>query len=85
MGARSFLFGPRRQCKNMTRAKRRYAAALYISMMIITIVLGCLRGPGLIILLCVFLQWCALIWYLASYIPYGQKMLTKVLGSATGF
>lgn len=33
----------------------------------------------------VFCQWCALIWYMASYIPYGQKMITKVLGKAIDF
>ena len=30
------------------------------------------------------LQWCALVWYIASYIPYGQKIITKVLGLTVG-
>ncbi len=30
-------------------------------------------------------QWCAALWYVASYIPYGQKMITSVLGRAVNF
>ena len=30
-------------------------------------------------------QWCALIWYIASYIPYGQKIITKILGRIADF
>ena len=29
-------------------------------------------------------QWCALVWYIASYIPFGQKIITKILGRAIG-
>ena len=25
---------------------------------------------------------CALVWYIASYIPYGRKMLSKLMGKA---
>lgn len=30
-------------------------------------------------------EWCALVWYVASYIPYGQKMIKMVVGKATEF
>lgn len=73
----------------MTRAKRRWAAGIYLSSMLLTIIvaftMGNRSGSSILILLCVFVQWCALIWYIASYIPFGQKMLTKLLGSATNF
>jgi len=83
-----FLFGPRRQLRNMTRAKRRIAVAVYVGTMLLTLVVAFTvkgTGAGMLILICVFCQWCALIWYMASYIPYGQKMITKVLGKAIDF
>ena len=80
-----FLMGPRRQIRNMTRARRRWAAGIYLGSMILTLVVAFNvegSGAGLLILGCVFVQWCALIWYLASYIPFGQKIIKKVIGSA---
>jgi hypothetical protein len=76
-----FLMGPKRQCRNMMKARRRWAAGIYLTMMIVTIILALNDGPGLVVLLCVFLQWCAMVWYVASYIPFGQRMITRVLGS----
>ena len=37
------------------------------------------RGAG------VFIQWCALIWYIASFIPYGQTMIKKFFKSVGNF
>ena len=79
--------GPKRQCKNMTKARRRWAAGIYLIMMILTIVvaLSCKgKGCGLLIVVMVFCQWCAAIWYIASYIPFGQRIITRMLGTAAG-
>ena len=70
--------------KNMSKAKRRWAAGIYVFMMIVTIVAAILGCPGILLLLFVFLQWCALIWYIASYIPYGQRILKSVLSKTLG-
>ena len=51
-----FLLGPRRQLRNMTKARRRIAAGVYFLMMIITFVGGFLRWSGLILLALVFCQ-----------------------------
>ena len=51
-----FLLGPRRQLRNMTKARRRVAAGVYLLMMIITLVGGFLRWSGLILLALVFCQ-----------------------------
>ena len=69
----------------MTKANRRIAAAIYISAIIVTLIGGFMGWAAPILLLLVFCQWCALIWYLASYIPYGQKMITRCLGSMANF
>jgi hypothetical protein len=78
-----FLMGPKRQFRNMTRARRRWAAGVYLGSMILTLIVAFTMNPkaggtSLLILACVFVQWCALIWYIASYIPFGQKIITKV-------
>ena len=52
----SFLLGFKKQFKNMTRARRRIAAGIYVGMMVVTIVGGFLRWPGPILILCVFIQ-----------------------------
>lgn len=80
-----FLFGPKRQCRNMTRARRRVAAGIYLGAMLLTLIGGFMRWPFIILIFLVFVQWCAMIWYIASYIPYGQKMITSCLGRLVDF
>jgi len=81
-----FLFGPMRQLRNMGRAKRRVAVAIYLGAMLLTLVLAfCLPKVGPLILISVFAQWCALVWYIASYIPFGQKIISKTFKRVTEF
>ena len=79
-----FLLTPKRQFKNMSKPVRRWAAAIYLGMMILTVIGAFAGWPGGILMLLVFCQWCALIWYIASYIPYGQRILKNVIRSTTG-
>jgi hypothetical protein len=37
--------------------------------------LGILRGSGLLVLVAMLLQVCALVYYVASYIPHAQKLV----------
>lgn len=83
-----FIMGPKRQARRMAAAKRKIATGIYLSMMVITVVVAfTVKGGGskVLILMCVFLQWCALIWYVASYIPFGQKLITKFFKSVSSF
>ena len=81
----SFLLGPKRQFRNMTRARRRVATGIYFSMMLLTLALAFAGADSLLILICVFCQWCALVWYIASYIPFGQKLIKKFFSKVTDF
>jgi len=74
-----FLIGPKRQCRQMFQAKRAQATAAYIVMMVATVFCACAGGPKPLVFIFIFMQWCALAWYIASYIPYGRTMLKKVL------
>ena len=92
-----FLFGPRRQLRVMRKAKRRIAVGVYLGLMVLTLtVAGICIGvqnsggfiPALIrpiFLVLIFAQWCALIWYIASFIPYGQTMIKKFFKSVGNF
>uniref|UniRef100_A0A7S3U763 Vesicle transport protein n=1 Tax=Strombidinopsis acuminata TaxID=141414 RepID=A0A7S3U763_9SPIT len=80
-----FLIGPKRQVRNMCKGSRQYATLIYFTMMFLTLIAAFLAWNPLSILLFCVLQWCAMIWYVASYVPYGQKMITKCLGSLVSF
>ena len=46
--------------------------------MLITVVVALRHGPKIIVLMLLFLQWSALVWYIASYIPFGQRVLKRL-------
>ena len=69
----------------MFMAKRMWASGIYLTMMLVTIVAAVAGAPTFLVLLFIFVQWCALVWYLASYIPFGQKMITKFFSKITAF
>jgi hypothetical protein len=41
-------------------------------------------GGGIVILLEIVVQFCAAVWYMASYIPFGRKMIKNCCGSCMG-
>lgn len=88
----AFLMGPMTQLKAMVNPKRIGATAMYVVALCAT--LGVAFGvpstqsdgsptPGktVAVLALVFLQFLALVWYTASYIPFGRQILTKAAGS----
>ena len=54
LALRSFLLGFRRQLRNMSAAKRRISVAVYLGMLILTLILAFIGAPGIIIILCIF-------------------------------
>ena len=85
MSGSCFLMGPRRQFRNMFAAKRIWATAIYFMMMVVTLAAAFMGANKVIILLCVFCQWSAAVWYIASYIPFGQKLITRFFQGVTKF
>mmetsp|Transcript_2020 Transcript_2020/g.4095 ORF Transcript_2020/g.4095 Transcript_2020/m.4095 type:complete len:294 (-) Transcript_2020:9-890(-) len=89
-GATFFLIGPKRQFKTMTKKSRRVSVAIYLSIILLTLI--CVFVPwrssgygmmgGLIITMLVFTQIAAGFWYTLSYIPYGRAAAVKVLFKA---
>jgi len=80
-----FLVGPKRQLRNMTASTRWVAALIYLAAMVLTLVTCFVfkdRTGGLIVLICIVVQFFAMGWYALSYIPYGRKILKSCLRSA---
>lgn len=77
-----FLSGPKRQCKQLKVKDRATSFAVFISTMVLTLWVVYSTpfwGRALSILVLVILEWCAQVWYILSYIPYGHTMGKKVL------
>mmetsp|Transcript_53463 Transcript_53463/g.98893 ORF Transcript_53463/g.98893 Transcript_53463/m.98893 type:complete len:261 (+) Transcript_53463:108-890(+) len=89
MLAASFFFSnPRAQCRKLKYKNRGRIFFTYVASMVLTLlVVGSSQAGrwsvlwGLLILAMVALQWCSLVWYVLSFIPYGQTVAKKVLRS----
>lgn len=84
MGSTLMLFGPITQCKNMFKARRIWATLIYVVFMILTLVSALYLKDTFFTLLCIICQMAALTWYCASYIPFAQRIMKKVLGNCIG-
>ena len=76
----SFLVGPRTQLKNMMAPVRLGATVVYLSSILVTLVSAIVLRLTLPTLLAMLIQFCALLWYCASYIPFGRQCLRGCIG-----
>jgi len=67
-----FLMGPIKQLKLITTKERIIPSLLYIISLIFTIVLT-IKGILILIIISIIVQSFSLIWYIISYIPFGQN------------
>lgn len=72
-----FLIGPGRQARNMASSSRWIAALVYLAAMVMTLVSAFKIQIGLVTVACIVVQFCAMVWYCMSYIPFGRQMLAK--------
>ncbi|CAH0478269.1 unnamed protein product [Peronospora belbahrii] len=80
-----FLVGPQQQLKLMLKPVRRIATLLYLVMIIVVMIVALVTPQfGLIVLFLVLIQCIAAIWYSASYIPYGRKILASIAKNVCG-
>mmetsp|Transcript_5488 Transcript_5488/g.33897 ORF Transcript_5488/g.33897 Transcript_5488/m.33897 type:complete len:166 (-) Transcript_5488:71-568(-) len=74
-----FLVGPVKQIKNMLKKNRIIATVVYLTSIALTLYCAIALEDGLLVLVCLLVQYVAYLWYCLTYIPFGQKMLAKVL------
>lgn len=83
-----FLSGPKRQCNKIKEKNRLPTFCAFISAMVLTLIVVYAHpfiGRALLILLLVVTQWCAQVWYILSYIPYGHTVGRRVVKSLLGY
>ncbi|GAA5809187.1 hypothetical protein MFLAVUS_002592 [Mucor flavus] len=77
----TFIIGIPKQMKTMFAPVRFWATVAYIVLLALTLAMSIwLKNFALSIVL-VIVQFCALIWYSASYIPYGREIIRRFFGS----
>jgi len=79
LAATGFLIGPRSQCIKMWAPTRRYTTAFYLLMLVIVLIVACLKQNIFLVLFLLFIEVLAAIWYSASYIPFGRRMIIAFL------
>lgn len=79
LSATMFLSGPKSQWKSMSKDGRRFISVIYVLSLIVSLVVCFITFPkdlralqGTIIILLLIIQFCSMIWYSLSYIPYGR-------------
>jgi hypothetical protein len=75
--ATAFFVGPRKMCDRMKQPTRRVGCAVWFSLMIAIFVCAILKQPLTVILVLLVFETLAGIWYAASYIPFGRKIIVK--------
>eukprot|EP00472_Partenskyella_glossopodia_P008026 CAMPEP_0197524950 /NCGR_PEP_ID=MMETSP1318-20131121/10462_1 /TAXON_ID=552666 /ORGANISM="Partenskyella glossopodia, Strain RCC365" /LENGTH=159 /DNA_ID=CAMNT_0043078057 /DNA_START=116 /DNA_END=595 /DNA_ORIENTATION=- len=80
--ATMFLWGPCGQCRKMWDKSRWGATLIYFLSMAATITVAFtvpIPYNVIAVILCLIVQFCAMVWYSASYIPCGRKVLAKIV------
>jgi len=77
--ATGFLLGPKRQCMQMWHPTRRYTTAFFLSMLIIVFAVAVAKQHVAIVITLLIIEILAAIWYSASFIPFGRKMIHAFL------
>jgi len=80
-GSTLFLVGPKKQFQNMFSSKRYISTLIYLASMIGTLYAALVVKQKLLILILVAIQFASVIWYGASYIPFGQDCLKSSVSS----
>lgn len=66
--------GPKQQWKNMMKPYRAVISLVYLSSIIATVVIGIvLSDSSIVVFILAACQFCAMVWYALSYIPFGRK------------
>lgn len=76
-----FLVGPMRQLKMLTAKTRLVAFSVYIITLILTLIIAIKTQKFLPTLILVIIQFFAIFWYCASFVPFARRFITNAFGS----
>lgn len=81
LGSTAFLIGPMRQLNMMFDPVRIVASAVFLGSIAIALFCALYIHSKLLTLLAIIIEFCALIWYSLSYIPFARAAAKKFLGA----
>ncbi|KAI9281557.1 Got1/Sft2-like family-domain-containing protein [Sporodiniella umbellata] len=76
----TFIIGLKKQFKTMFAPVRFWATVVYLSLLVVTVILSVTLKIFFLSLILVIVQFGALVWYSASYIPYGREIIRRFFG-----
>jgi hypothetical protein len=76
-----FLVGPMRQMRLMFAPARLISTIIYLAALGLTIFVAIKTHNALLVLLMVVIQFCAIVWYVASYLPFAQTLIKHSCGA----
>ena len=68
------IVGPQRQCRSCFQTKRIITSIVFIASLVATLYFA-FNGQSILCLITVCVQAAALVYYVASYVPYARKLL----------
>ena len=77
-----FYMGPKQQMENILKPERKNVSFILVISMVSCVVFALLGFSKLLILIDIFIQCCALIWYVLSYVPNGQLCCKNMIKGA---
>ncbi|KAI8368004.1 Got1/Sft2-like family-domain-containing protein [Choanephora cucurbitarum] len=77
----TFIIGIPKQLKTMFAPVRFWATTIYLALLVLTLILSLTLKNFVLSIILVIVQFCALVWYSASYIPYGREVIRRFFGS----
>ena len=84
VGSSFFLAGPAKQFKMMTKGGRLWASAGFVGSMILTLFVAFRFRSIFLTLPCLAVELFCMLYYLASYVPFGQQMLRSACTRCCG-
>jgi len=81
VSATGFLVGPLRQLKACMSPTRIITSIIFTLALVLTLVAAFVLHNEILVLLAVIIQFCALVWYALSYIPFARAMCKNCLSS----
>ncbi|KAI9259482.1 Got1/Sft2-like family-domain-containing protein [Phascolomyces articulosus] len=77
----TFIIGIPKLLKTMFAPVRFWATTIYLTLLALTLALSIWLKSFPLSIVLVIVQFCALVWYAASYIPYGRELIRRFFGS----
>ncbi|KAI9319095.1 Got1/Sft2-like family-domain-containing protein [Dichotomocladium elegans] len=77
----TFIVGIPKLAKTMFAPVRFWATTIYLVLLVLTLALSIWLKSFPLSIVLVIAQFCALVWYAASYIPYGRELIRRFFGS----